>query len=248
MPIPCGRGVETAIKSSKSDEIPTNTIAFSLILGFAFMLFVEQLISGHDHSQGHEHVSLPLDQTNGNTGAGNGIAKTPRTSMDELDREVAELEGGLPLNSSRGTGARLGDSMEDGLNAAAAGRARAYPLTLGLVIHSLADGLALGASALPRPTGEGNEGGSVAATTQLSIVVFLALIIHKGKHHFLHFVFLLARPVLKAYFVNKRPLLSPCPCLYFQHPYPAQNAKSTLHFSVHLLRLAPLRHSEFCPS
>ena len=44
----------------------------------------------------------------------------------------------------------------------------AHPLTLGLVIHSLADGLALGASA-------SNEGGD----SSVSFLVFLALIIHK---------------------------------------------------------------------
>lgn len=44
-----------------------------------------------------------------------------------------------------------------------------YPLTLGLVIHSVADGLALGASA----TGEDSSDMS------LSLVVFFALIIHK---------------------------------------------------------------------
>jgi len=48
---------------------------------------------------------------------------------------------------------------------------RAIPLTLGLVIHSLADGLALGASSLPKAGGQGG--------TQLSFVVFLALIVHK---------------------------------------------------------------------
>jgi zinc transporter 9 len=46
---------------------------------------------------------------------------------------------------------------------------KAYPLTVGLVVHGLADGLALGVSAL------GNTG------TELSLVVFLALIIHKGS-------------------------------------------------------------------
>ena len=45
---------------------------------------------------------------------------------------------------------------------------RAYPLTLGLVMHGLADGLALGVSALSN------------TETDLSLVVFLALIIHKG--------------------------------------------------------------------
>jgi len=45
---------------------------------------------------------------------------------------------------------------------------RAYPLTLGLVMHGLADGLALGVSALSN------------TETDLSLVVFLALIIHKA--------------------------------------------------------------------
>lgn len=45
---------------------------------------------------------------------------------------------------------------------------KAYPLTVGLVTHGLADGLALGVSAL------GNT------ETDLSLVVFFALIIHKG--------------------------------------------------------------------
>jgi zinc transporter 9 len=49
---------------------------------------------------------------------------------------------------------------------------KAYPLTLGLVMHGLADGLALGVSAL----GD--------AETDLSLVVFLALIIHKGPFLF----------------------------------------------------------------
>lgn len=55
---------------------------------------------------------------------------------------------------------------------------RAYPLTLGLVVHGLADGLALGVSAL----GD--------TESDLSLVVFLALLIHKGSplSHFIYFL------------------------------------------------------------
>ena len=50
----------------------------------------------------------------------------------------------------------------------------ALPLTLGMVLHGLADGLALGVSAL--------SGDSDAhSSTNLSLVVFMALAIHKGK-------------------------------------------------------------------
>ena len=49
--------------------------------------------------------------------------------------------------------------------------ARANPITLGLVIHSLADGLALGASS-------GSSGGG--GDNQLMFIVFFALLIHKA--------------------------------------------------------------------
>lgn len=48
------------------------------------------------------------------------------------------------------------------------GNQRAYPLSLGLIIHALVDGYALGVSA------------SNARSPNLSLIVFLAIIIHKG--------------------------------------------------------------------
>lgn len=45
---------------------------------------------------------------------------------------------------------------------------RAYPLSLGLVIHALVDGYALGVSA------------SNARSPNLSLIVFLAIVVHKG--------------------------------------------------------------------
>jgi zinc transporter 9 len=48
---------------------------------------------------------------------------------------------------------------------------QAYPLTVGLIIHALVDGLALGVSALSNPTGDSPD---------TSLVVFMALFIHKG--------------------------------------------------------------------
>jgi zinc transporter 9 len=49
----------------------------------------------------------------------------------------------------------------------------AYPITVGLVLHGLADGLALGMSMLSN-----NEPSSPSYA--LSLVVFLALAVHKG--------------------------------------------------------------------
>jgi zinc transporter 9 len=45
---------------------------------------------------------------------------------------------------------------------------RAYPLSLGLIVHALVDGYALGVSSLDTRSGA------------VSFVVFLAIIIHKG--------------------------------------------------------------------
>lgn len=56
------------------------------------------------------------------------------------------------------------------------GSKRATQLTLGLVVHSLADGFALGAAALPY----GTAGVTKSATSELSLVIFFALMVHKG--------------------------------------------------------------------
>lgn len=48
---------------------------------------------------------------------------------------------------------------------------RAYPLSLGLTIHALVDGYALGVSA------------SDSHSPNLSLIVFLAIVIHKGMMH-----------------------------------------------------------------
>jgi len=56
------------------------------------------------------------------------------------------------------------------------GSKKALQLTVGLVVHSLADGFALGASALSDSAPVGGESHS----SELSLVVFLALLIHKA--------------------------------------------------------------------
>jgi zinc transporter 9 len=50
----------------------------------------------------------------------------------------------------------------------------AYPITIGLVVHGLADGLALGMSVLSND--------DESSSFSLSLVVFLALAVHKGMH------------------------------------------------------------------
>jgi zinc transporter 9 len=116
------------------------------------MLLVEQL--GPAHAE-HEHTAMQLPNTP-------FVPNTPRIiqqrSEDYFDLELARLESdqGVPVGA-----------------VASSSNRPAYPLTIGLVIHGLADGLALGVSALS----DGESSGS----TDLSVIVFMALAIHKGQ-------------------------------------------------------------------
>ena len=114
------------------------------------MFLIEQFTS---HSHPHSSISLtssrPLDV--------------------HFDVEFGELEYQDDLELAgpiRTSGASSPDANAENQTK---GPERAYPLTLGLIMHGLADGLALGVSALSNTEAD------------LSLVVFLALIIHKGE-------------------------------------------------------------------
>lgn len=156
------RGVEAVVSShrhTRTEEadagVPTSMIAISLLSGFVLMLVVEQLSAPHSHSPSfgpvslHEHSTLEFDA--------------------ELD-ELARVEDAERLSPRPGS--------HEGVEAAPHGRGQAIALTLGLFIHALADGLALGASFLPT-----NQSSS-AHPSELSFIVFMALMVHKGKSNF----------------------------------------------------------------
>ncbi|KAJ6462026.1 Zinc/iron permease [Mycena vitilis] len=145
-------GIEALAHDSK--ELPTSQIALCLIAGFTFMMAVEQLIAPHSHSHSGAHgVAL---QTVGGQHA---------SATVEFDAEMGDLD------TPSGSGFMQVDLSSD----ENASRARAYPLTFGLVMHGLADGLALGVSSLWIKSAE-----SDSSSRDLSFVVFLALIIHKA--------------------------------------------------------------------
>ena len=139
------------------------------------MLAVERQFSGS-----HTHLSLPQSDPDESTAHHPHPGPKPTgASTVEFDVELGELEReeGIPQGESSTTrhqaqthagGSYLGDG-------AAQEQQRAYPLTLGLVVHALADGLALGAAAFS--DGANASSGSGAG---LSLVVFLALAVHKG--------------------------------------------------------------------
>lgn len=155
----------------------------ALLSGFAFMLLVEQLSSDHAHDHNFNKPRSPypvhasLDSQRALRGA-TGSAATPRPADDseefDLDSDLAGAERGEE------EGQRLIERRNSQTRKVAE-RARALPLTLGLVIHSLADGLALGASALATTGHKEDEGGdSSGPNVRLSLVVFFALLVHKG--------------------------------------------------------------------
>jgi len=141
-------GIES-ISAHHQGSLPTTKIALSLLTGFTFMFLIEQFTS---HS--HPLPSIALNSSR-------PLDVHFDVDLGELERQES-VELATPIHTS---GASSPDPDAENQTKRPE---RAYPLTLGLVMHGLADGLALGVSAL------GNT------ETDLSLVVFLALIIHKA--------------------------------------------------------------------
>jgi solute carrier family 39 (zinc transporter), member 9 len=164
-------------------DAPIPRIGFNLLSGFSIMLIIEQVLSHHPHSHSFTHDSLPL----------HNLPKPPETASVDFDAELTELErsqgspgvggslrtgvpGPVALPDSAGLGPGEGSSSQgaSGMLGGVSFSDKGLPLTLGLVLHALADGLALGVSFFP---GSDSEGGG-----SLSIIVFLAILIHKGGY------------------------------------------------------------------
>ncbi|KIM89528.1 hypothetical protein PILCRDRAFT_85118 [Piloderma croceum F 1598] len=139
-------GIESISKHHPT-ALPTSKIAFSLLTGFVAMLLIEQFTS---HAPSLPPISL-------------NSSRSPDVHFDVDLGELERQEGLGHAGSIRASEAST--RMPDGETRRSE---KAYPLTVGLVMHGLADGLALGVSAL------GNT------ETDLSLVVFFALIIHKA--------------------------------------------------------------------
>ncbi|KAG7443125.1 ZIP-like iron-zinc transporter [Guyanagaster necrorhizus] len=145
-------GIEALVEAQIDPALLSSRVALSLLFGFTSMLVVEQFLSPHSHSSS-DVPAIPVHDY--------------ETSSIEFDAELGELE-------SRESHSRPGFVQVDGnpRSLVANGmKARAYPLTFGLVIHSLADGLALGVSLFPNNKDD---------SSRLSFIVFLAIIVHKA--------------------------------------------------------------------
>lgn len=127
------------------------------------MLVTEQLLPG-----AHSH-SAPSTSDLGSL--------SPKTFTIEFDMELGELEEDSG-RSPRPTTSRSASTsaQRPATSRTAAGNvstvstsAKGFALTLGLVLHALSDGLALGSSIVSDPDSQ-----------ELSLVIFAALAIHKG--------------------------------------------------------------------
>ncbi|KAF9046557.1 Zinc/iron permease [Panaeolus papilionaceus] len=135
------------ISDANPKGLPVNSIALSLVLGFLFMLFIEQVVApdGHSHS------------------ASTGIPKSRSNNAElEFDAELGDLD-----HNGRSSEQRE-NTMTSALESVG-GKGRAFSLLLGLSVHGMADGLALGVASLSRTGGN-----------TLPFVVFLALALHKA--------------------------------------------------------------------
>lgn len=122
------------------------------------MMIVEHLVVDiHDHSH-----TVALNGSN---------------TQLEFDAELGELESDQNGNVRRSSETSRGSSAAQVISAA---KRKAVPFTFGLVLHGLADGCALGVSAL--------EDSSSKGTKNLSFIVFLALLFHKGLWVFVQLI------------------------------------------------------------
>ncbi|CAE6464320.1 unnamed protein product [Rhizoctonia solani] len=159
-------------KSSEkvADEVPTRTIALCLLSGFTLMLAIEQLIAPSHHHQSapappvtvfdeDDIEQLELGPAPGDQYPGPPIDATGRRrSIDSISLNARNSADSPTKRTRTGSNGDVFGTSKDG---------NPNAITLGLVIHSMADGLALGASA---------RSGQHA----LEAIVFLAIIVHKA--------------------------------------------------------------------
>ena len=144
------RGVEVVIKTNNPEgslgygDFPTTTIAISLLVGFTFTLVTEQLLPG-------PYSPVPESRSPSTVDAG-----------VELEDLKVFVSASAPRHPTTRT--VTGDGSKISVSVPVSGKS--FALALGLVLHALSDGLALGSS--------------IVAGTKSQQVIAGALVIHKG--------------------------------------------------------------------
>jgi len=168
-------------------ELDGPSIALPLLFGFTFMLVVEQLSSSHVHE--HHGMHRPAHpRTSAGVGERHEIFDVELAGLpDEGDDAVSPSHVHTHLRRASANGSSNGVARIDGGGATPSS---AYPITIGLAVHGLTDGLALGASVLSNNPSTHSYG--------LSLVVFLALAIHKAPTSFAYTVSLMSTSLSRA--------------------------------------------------
>ncbi|ORX38492.1 Zinc/iron permease [Kockovaella imperatae] len=153
-------GVSTLYEAlpASAEEGANMAIGFSLLAGFALMLCMESLTPHPPHDPS-EVTPTPDDETS-------PLQSPARRNSDDRSRPLPpHLDSSTPMIPKR---LHMDDSSHkvDTLFHSPNGH-RGLNATLGMVIHGIADGIALGAS-------------SLSARKSLGLIVFLAVLVHKG--------------------------------------------------------------------
>lgn len=149
-------GVETLYSVGKPEDQETyrRGIGLSLIIGFVMMYLVDKLPDYIAKRNMSGFVSIPIDMSNLRfTSAGGSSAR------EHQDTESAAAEPG----SNNGEG--------NNHSSAHTGQSKSVSTSIGLIIHSVSDGVALGASVSSH-------------NTALETIVFLAIMVHKAPASF----------------------------------------------------------------
>jgi zinc transporter 9 len=135
------------------------------------MLVVEQLSSSHAHAHPHPHPHKRATRP-GHRHLHAGVASPDSVFDVELEDGPDGASGHYDheLRVAAASGASAAKTSVEGDSPPSA-----YPITIGLVLHGLADGLALGMSML-------SNNDSSSSSYALTLVVFLALAVHKGTY------------------------------------------------------------------
>lgn len=151
--------------------MPTSQIALSLLAGFILMLALEQLVIPNSHHIETHTLPQPFKGSMSRPSVSHDVSVEFDAEMDDLERDGVRPGGSIGIPSTP-------IPLEVGASSVAIGnQQKAFALTAGLVIHSLADGLALGVSALAKA--------APGHTNNVSLIVFIALLLHKGSSAYL---------------------------------------------------------------
>jgi zinc transporter 9 len=146
------RGVEAVIKANNPEgssghaDFPTTTIAISLLVGFTFMLVAEQLLPG---ARFHTPTSRLF---------------SPGTSIFDFDADAELRDVGRSARTCDLHPPAIRTSTGDGSTISTSGEG--FTTTLGLVLHALSHGLAIGSS--------------VVADVSSGTFITQMIVVHKG--------------------------------------------------------------------